>query len=642
MLNYLDLYGFSVIWACIELLIMVELASIVILGIFSQWLAWRLKVPAILPLILVGLLVGPFSTMWTHDGHKWLEPIYDAAKGKGIFPGSYLFSFVELSIGVILFEGGLTLKRSEIQSIGPIIGKLISLGSAVTFFGAAIITHYLIGIDWPLSFLFSGLIIVTGPTVIAPILRNIPLKRNVANILKWEGILIDPIGALVAVLMYEFIVSTADDGNHFTQEAIKHFATLAAMGFALGTAAAFILQQILKRHWVPHYLLNIFTLAFVLLVFVTSGTLVHDSGLLTIVVMGTIMANIEVPNIEEIYYFKESLAVLLISMLFILLAANINIADLQLLLDWKIAMLFLAVILVIRPLGVFLSSFNNDSISTNEKMFISWVGPRGIVAAGIASLFGTRLVQQGYAGAEYITPLVFMIVLGTVLLNATTAGLIAKWLGVLLEKSNGVLIVGATKASRILAKYIHDGGNDVVIVDNNKSNIERSKALGLTAIQANIYGDDLKDNIELNNVGVLLAMTSSTDVNKYALNKFSDNFGEHGAYRLVSSDEIKNMELIEEECVFSKSDDFLNLNEVARDYPDLREVKIESKDHFIELMKQINGEQNRIPLLLKDSQNGIRFVPAKDFQDAALNADTILVYMGIPIEQKPTEEEVAE
>ena len=175
---------------------MFELASILILGILAQWFAWRIKVPAILPLILIGLLVGPISTFFTADGYKWIEPMYRQDLDHGIFPGQILFYFVSLSIGVILFEGGLTLKRKEIKDVGPIILKLISLGSFITFLGAAVAAHYLMSLSWSLSFLFSGLIIVTGPTVIAPILRNIPLNKNVATVLKWEGILIDPIGAL--------------------------------------------------------------------------------------------------------------------------------------------------------------------------------------------------------------------------------------------------------------------------------------------------------------------------------------------------------------------------------------------------------------------------------------------------------------
>ena len=555
---------------------MVELASIIILGIFAQWLAWRFKVPAILPLILTGLAVGPFAPYWMpaewlHGSDKWLNPIHGLSDG--LFPGDNLFFFVELSIGIILFEGGLTLKRNEIKSIGNIILKLISVGSTVTFFTAAIAAHFLVALSWPLSFLFAGLIIVTGPTVIAPILRNIPLKKDVANILKWEGILIDPIGALVAVLVYEFLASLAGDhgsghgDSSFTAGAFKHFLTLTLVGLSLGTIAAFTLKEIIKRHWVPHYLMNVFTLAFVLVIFVGSGLLVPDSGLLTIVVMGTVLANIDLPNMEEILYFKESLAVLLISMLFILLSANINIIELQSLLNWQSAALFLSIILIVRPLGVFLSSYKS-TLSTKEKLFISWVGPRGIVAAGIASLFGSKLVNLNnvalsngnpipFDGAELITPLVFMIVLGTVLLNATTAGLVAKWMGVVVDKSHGVMIIGAHKASRLIASYLQKNNRDVVLIDSNKNNILKAKELGLSAFAANIYNDNLEDNIELNDMGFLLAMTGSTEVNKYATQKLQKRFGENGSFRFVSPEERSDETNNPEEGLFSNQDDYI-------------------------------------------------------------------------------------
>lgn len=178
---------------------MLELAGLIILGILAQWVAWKLKTPAILPLILIGLFVGPISTLISEDGTKWLEPVWNGEKG--LFPGDSLFYFVSLAVSVILFEGGLTLKKNEVSNIGPVIIKLISLGAVITFFGAGMAAHFIYGFSWPISFMFSSLIIVTGPTVIAPILRHVPLKPHLSSILKWEGILIDPIGALVAVLV---------------------------------------------------------------------------------------------------------------------------------------------------------------------------------------------------------------------------------------------------------------------------------------------------------------------------------------------------------------------------------------------------------------------------------------------------------
>ncbi len=627
---------------------MIELASIVVLGIFAQWLAWRFKVPAILPLILTGLAVGPFAPYWMphdwlHGGDKWLNPIFDEAAHVGLFPGDHLFHFVELAIGIILFEGGLTLKRHEIKSIGNIIGKLISLGSAVTFFTAAPAAHYIIGLSWPLSFLFSGLIIVTGPTVIAPILRNIPLKKNVANILKWEGILIDPIGALVAVLVYEFLASLAGDhsGGHgdssFTAGALKHFITLTLVGLSLGTLAAYAFREIVKRHWVPHYLLTVFTLAVVLVVFVGSGVIVADSGLLTIVVMGTVLANIDLPNMDEIMYFKESIAVLLISMLFILLAANVTIEDLKLLLSWQAAVLFLVIILIVRPLGVFLSALNSP-LSQNEKLFISWVGPRGIVAAGIASLFGSKLMALNakaiaenksipFEGAEMITPLVFMIVLGTVLLNATTAGIVAKWLKVVVDKSNGILIIGAHKATRLIASYLQENGRNVVLIDSNKNNVEKAATQGLTAFQTNIYSDDMSDNIELNDMGYLMAMTGSAEVNKYAFGKFKSSFGENGSFRFISSEERKNTDVNPNEGLFSAHDDYISFIEVARDYPHIYEVEVNEQEAFKELLAKINQHESRIPIFIKDSENDLQIIPSNS-DSITISEGYKLVYLG--------------
>ncbi|MGY8914898.1 MAG: cation:proton antiporter, partial [Flavobacteriales bacterium] len=422
---------------------MVELAGIIILGILAQWVAWRLKLPAILPLILIGLFVGPVSTLFSDHGEKWIEPIWNGEKG--LFPGEGLYYFVSLAISIILFEGGLTLKRSEIANVGPVITKLITLGSLVTFFGAGVAAHFIFGLTWQVSFLISGLIIVTGPTVITPILRNIPLKKDVSAVLKWEGILIDPIGALVAVLVFEFI--SVGEGQAYTQTALIEFGKILLFGTTFGFTFAHALAFAIKKNFIPHYLLNVVSLSVVLLVFVQSDLFAHESGLLAVVVMGLVLGNINLPNLKELLYFKESLSVLLISILFILLAANINIEELELIFNWQMVVLLAIIVFVIRPLGVFLSTAGSD-LKFKEKLFISWVGPRGIVAAGIASLFGSKLLANGEPGAEYITPIVFTVVLGTVLLNATTARLFAKVVGVFLTKSEGILIIGASKASR--------------------------------------------------------------------------------------------------------------------------------------------------------------------------------------------------
>jgi len=615
---------------------MLELAGIIILGILAQWFAWKFKIPAILPLILIGLLVGPIAAEFlSEDSTKWIEPIWNGKEG--LFPGESLFYFVSLAISIILFEGGLTLKMSEIKNVGPVITKLITLGSLVTFFGAALAAHFIFNLSWQISYLFSALIIVTGPTVITPILRNIPLKKDVSTVLKWEGILIDPIGALVAVLVFEFI--SVDAGGEFTKTALVEFGKIVLFGFTFGFTFAHALNFIINKKWVPHYLLNVFALAAVLGVFVLSDAFAHESGLLSVVVMGMVLGNSNSPYLKELLYFKESLSVLLISILFILLAANINIEDLLLIYNWKTAIFFAVVVFVIRPIGVFLST-RGSSLKLNEKFFISWVGPRGIVAAGIASLFGLKLAKNGVVGAEYITPLVFMIVLGTVLLNATTARFFAKILGVFLIKSEGVLIVGASKVSRLLGHYLETNGRHVVLIDSNQSNIEKAKELGLEAMSTNIYSDTLMDNIELSDVGYLMALTGNPDINKYAINKFSKQFGENGTFRLVTTKEMLDDSNNPKEGLFSHKDDFNRLSELTRKHPSIQEIDLEDKAHYEKLINISNNDEDIIPLFVKDNKGELHIISAYNLEFKNIEKGYQLVYLGKPfdVENVPTAE----
>lgn len=606
---------------------MLELAGIIILGIIAQWAAWRLKLPAILPLILIGLFVGPISTLLSEDGTKWIEPLWNGKEG--LFPGEGLYYFVSLAISIILFEGGLTLKRSEIRTIGPVITKLITVGSAVTFFLAGAAAYFIFGLSLKISFLFSALIIVTGPTVISPILRNIPLKKDVSSVLKWEGILIDPIGALVAVLVFEFI--SVGEGQQYTKTALIEFGKILLFGTTFGFTFAHGLAFAIKKKLIPHYLLNVVSLSVVLLVFVESDIFAHESGLLAVVVMGMVLGNMNLPNLKELLYFKESLSVLLISILFILLSANINLEDLQLLYRWETAALFAIVVFVVRPLGVLLSTHGSD-LKMNERIFISWVGPRGIVAAGIASLFGSKLLLKGEPGAEYITPLVFMIVLGTVLLNATTARIFAKVIGVFLKKSDGILIIGASEVSRLIAKYLQKNDRHVILLDSNGTNVRIAKESDLDAIEANIYSDDVTDNVELNHVGYLMALTGSSDINNYAISRFRKQFGENGSFRLISKQEMDDPNTIPKEGLFSTTDDYINLIEVARKYPTIQEVPVNSQEEFTSVTDVLLQEKEMIPLFIKEKDGYIDIISScMEETDSKSFEGCKVVYLGKPI-----------
>jgi len=605
--------------------IMSEIGGIVIFGILAQWTAWRLKIPAILPLILIGLIVGPVSTFFTQDGTKWIEPVWNGEEG--LFPDKGLYNFVSLSIGIILFEGSLTLKKSEILNVGGSILRLITLGTVITFFLGGLATHFAFHLSWPISFLFASLIIVTGPTVIAPILRNIPLKKDVTTILKWESILIDPIGALAAVLVFEYI--RVDFTGVDTINILWEFVKIVLSGLLTGFVAAWVLYFLVKKNWIPQYLKNVVSLSAVMAVFVFSNYVASDSGLLSVVMMGLILANINLPNIQELLHFKESLSILLISILFILLAANINVEDMLLVYNWKALLLFFVVILILRPLSVFVSTAWSG-LRTNEKLFISWVGPRGIVAAGIASLFGLELQSLGVADAQYITPLVFLIVLGTVLLNATTARPVAKLLGVYLDVSGGIMIIGANKISRLIASYLKKNNRHVVLIDSNKVNVEKAKKLGLYAFEANIYEDDLSQDIELSDIGFLMALTGSTEVNEFSLQRFKKEFGENGAFRLITSEEIDRPEKIIPQSLFSDTADYRKLMDVASVFPIVNEIKLQSARHFNQLKRNLETSETAVPLFIKDFNGTLHILSSKE--NIPVEKGYKLVYIGKSID----------
>ena len=414
----------------------------------------------------------------------------------------------------------------------------------------------------------------------------------------------------------------------FTGHAFGTFVEIILYGGTLGYLAGLALYHIIKRDLVPHYLLNVFILAYVLLVFVASDVLAHESGLLAVVVMGLVLANKDVPRIKEILSFKESLSVLLISILFILLAANMDVAELQLLYeDWRPITLFAFVALILRPVSVFLSTAGGN-LSTQEKLFISWVGPRGIVAAGIASLFGLTLAEEQVPNAEYITPLVFMIVLGTVLLNATTARMVARLLGVIQDTSSGVLILGANDFSITIASYIKAQGRNVYLLDSNNNNIRKAEERGLSGIVANIYNTDLADQYELLDVGYMLAFTGSNEVNEYALNRYGSIFGERGAYRLITSDELKQRHQVADEHIFSYNDDFINFSDANRETSVIHERELYSQGDFLDLLAEANAEKAIVPVFLKYPDGTLHVIPRDPSTVNVDEGDYFLIYLG--------------
>lgn len=493
--------------------IFIGIGMIVILGVLAQWTAWKLRMPSILMLLLFGLLAGPIFGVLNPDE----------------ILGDLLFPAVSLSVGIILFEGGLGLKMENLGQVRSVIRNLISLGALATVVVAAPAAHFLLGLNWPLSILLASILIVSGPTVVIPLLRFIRPTGKVSSILRWEGILIDPVGATVAVLAFEAIKSGGAYATHIPNMIGGMLMTL-LVGGVLGALAAFILMILFSKQLVPDYLQTPIALILLLGMFILSNTLMHESGLMGATVMGVVLANQKRINIKHIVEFKEQLGVLLLSVLFIVLAARVELADFAMI-GWGGLAFFLILILIARPLGVWISTLGSD-LTGKEKIFLGWMAPRGIVAMSVASLFALELFQAGYEEAKILVPVTIMVVMGTVLVYALTGGPLARRLDLVEKDPQGVLIVGAHRAARAIGKMLKSLGYTVVLVDTNHVSIRLAQRGGLNAIEDSIFSDSILDQMPLGEIGYLLALTSDDEVNALAVLRFDDMFGKDQVYQL--------------------------------------------------------------------------------------------------------------
>lgn len=581
---------------------MLELAGILVLGIFAQWLAWRIKQPAILPLILIGLAVGPFSTLLTSDGSKLLD-------GDSIFTGDLLFSFVSISVGVILFEGGLTLRIKEIRTQAKTVRNLLLVGIVGTFLMGGVAAHYIMEMSWSMSLLFGALIIVSGPTVVLPILRNVKPNANINTILKWEGILIDPFGALVAVLVYE-VVKSSHPGESYTLEMLQEFFITISSGMVAGAISAGILWYLLAKNQLPKYLRNVFTLGLVILTFAFAEVIHEEAGLMATTVMGIILANTKLDELKKILSFKEDVVLILVSVLFLLLSSRIDLDSIKTL-GWRSMVLFGAVILLIRPICVFLATLRSD-LNWREKVFISWIGPRGIVAAAVASLFSiqltsgqnSHLVEQ--SEAQLLLPLTFLIIVGTVVVQGSSAKLVARGLRVLRKVPKGLVLVGASGVARTIAKKLQDEGFYVVLADTSQTHTEDAQEMGLEVFKGNILSDQIFEELDLSQVGKLLAITSNSGINASACRWFETELGEDSVFRLVGKLEVENENLPLPKNVFSNSrTDYVTLTQLIREHG-IADVQLDSNSDFQKF--ETEQEHSILPLFVVKPGNKLHIM----------------------------------
>ena len=495
-------------------------AAVLVLGILAQWLAWRCRLPSILLLLAFGALLGEYGR-------------------REFVPDEVLFPLVSLAVGVILFEGGMSLQLRELRESGAAVLGLVTVGAVITWLLSTMAARWLLGIDIRVAAVIGGILVVTGPTVVGPLLRLIRPSRRIAATVKWEGIVIDPVGAVFALLAFEAL------GAHDESVVLSSLSAIAqtvGIGVIVGLLASTLLVQLLKRFLIPDFLHSPAFLAISVAAFTLSNLLRPESGLLAVTVMGIALANQHTVTIKHVIAFKENLQVLLIACLFIVLGSRVDVRDVMAL-GWPVVAFLFVLIFVIRPLAVWVSTWGT-ALAWRERVFLAFLAPRGIVAAAVASVFSLEAVHAIESGhwtlaptavhsLEQMTPIVFFCIGSTVAFYGLLSPVLARRLGLSEASPQGLLLAGASPWARELGVILKNAGKQVMLIDTNFSNVTAARMDGLDAHCASILAEYVHEEIDMAGLGRLLAMTPNDEVNTLAASEFSHLFGRRNIYQLV-------------------------------------------------------------------------------------------------------------
>ena len=482
-----------------------QMVIAVLAGISAQVIAEYLKVPSIVFLLMFGILLGPdgFGVLYPHKLGVGLEVI------------------VALSVAVILFEGGLNLELRDLGKVSGSLRNMVTLGTLITLLGGGMAAHWLGEFPWSIAFLYASLVVVTGPTVISPLLKQVQVDRRVATILEGEGVLIDPVGAILAVVVLNTILNR-DAGP----EAVIIGLTLRlGVGGAIGAIGGWLLGLFLKwADFISEELKNLVVLAGMWGLFGLSQMIRSESGLMATVVAGIVLGASALPEERLLRRFKGQLTVLGVSVLFILLSADLSIASIFAL-GWGSLFTVLVLMFVVRPISIGLCTWNSG-LNWRQKLFLCWVAPRGIVSASVASLFAILLTQRGINGGDSIKALVFLTIMLTVFLQGLTARWVANWLQINRHSgATGAVIIGCNPLGRLIARLFQERGESVVLIDTDSEACQKAEQENLRVIQSSGLDIEVLEEAGLDSMGTFLAMTSNGEVNSVLAQRAAEEFG---------------------------------------------------------------------------------------------------------------------
>lgn len=495
-----------------------QIALIAFLSIISQWMGWRFRIPSIVFLLLSGFAFGSLLGI--------VEP--------SILMGNAVQPIVSVAVAIILFEGSLNLDFKEIKQGRRTVRQIVFIGGAIAWLLTAIAAHYLGGLSWPVAVPFGALLIVTGPTVIMPLLRHAKLNTRVSSILKWEGIVNDPVGAVLAILAYEYFKISAETGKPLTEFTLETGVMILGI-ILLSICAGIVIAMILNRGWVPEFLKSTFLFCCVICFFVCCNALLHESGLIAVTVLGIVLANRNVSSIEDLRRVKETVTIMLISGVFIVLTSTIK-PDVLLNLDWRGILFILSLLFVVRPISIFIASIGTD-LSFKEKALISYIAPRGVVCAAVAGILGPLLVEAGYPDGEKLLPLAFAIVVTTVFLHGLTVKKLGRKLELAFPSRGGLIVVGAYNWTIQFCEVLKDRGIEIMVADTNWQNLKNARLANIPIYYGEILSEDSDYTLEINRYNTILAATGNPAYNALVCNKFAHDFGRERVFQLSPGDE---------------------------------------------------------------------------------------------------------
>lgn len=485
----------------------VSVALIIFLGIFSQWLAWKISKPAIVIMSACGLIVGPLLGIIVPDQ---------------IIGNSLYKSIISLSVSLILFEGSLSLNFEEIRDTKMTIKRIVIYGALIAWILGSLCAYFLGGLSITTSLVIGAILIVTGPTVILPLLRQAKLDRKVSSILKWEGILVDPLGAILAVFSFE--LARVFTSNDVGMDILLKFGVGVAISVIIGLAVGYFTGLALQKNLFPEYLKAAIVMCLVIGAYTLGDTVAHETGLLSVTVMGVVMANMHISSIEDVKHFNDNISVLLTSSVFIMLTSSLSRELLINIFRPEILMFVLAMLFVVRPLSIWISTIGAD-VSNEERLLLGWIAPRGIVALTVTGYFSNLLISEGYKDAVMLLPLTFALVVVTVVAHGFSIEPLAKKLGIAHDGKPGLLILGSNKFSVELAAFLSDFGIPCLLVDYADKNIELASDRGIDHHRGEILYELENYNLDLIIYKKLLVNTPIPLYNVLVSNELVNRFG---------------------------------------------------------------------------------------------------------------------